>query len=226
MAKAKKYVVLVADIVSSRNINDRNDFQKKFSGVIQNLRDEEYRNNLFNRNSDLTSPFTVTLGDEYQAVYDRADNIFRDAFIIMEALHPIKTRFSYGIGTIATDINKESAIGMDGEAFYNARDGIDMLKDEENKDNIFILRGLENKQQQELYNNILYLISKSIKGWKINRSKIFGLRFAEYEPRYISELLDITPQAIYKNIDVGNLDIIQNIFFNISESINKYLEKI
>ncbi len=56
------------------------------------------------RGRPIVSPHILTLDDEFQAV------------------------FSCGVGEITTAINTAQALGMDGPAFYAARDGLEDLK--------------------------------------------------------------------------------------------------
>jgi hypothetical protein len=76
-------------------------------------------------NMHLISPYTITLGDEFQAVLKNARHLFGDIITILYVIYPTKIRFSIGIGDIQTPVNPNQAIGMDGTAFYNARTGID-----------------------------------------------------------------------------------------------------
>ncbi len=51
------YIVVIADVVASRNIADRALIQDQFVATLSRLND---------RNLQLVSPYTVTLGDEFQ----------------------------------------------------------------------------------------------------------------------------------------------------------------
>jgi hypothetical protein len=76
----------------------------------------------------ILSPYTITLGDECQAVLSGPKGLFHDIITIRMGIYPHRMRFSVGMGAVATRINRTAAIGMDGEAFYNARDGLEALK--------------------------------------------------------------------------------------------------
>ena len=187
-------IVLIADIVSSRKIKDRDRIQKILGDLFKKI----------NRNSaTILSPITITLGDEFQCVYSRADEIFSHIWKTLEAVYPERIRFSYGIGEITTKINKQQAIGMDGPAFYEAREGLIQLKKDDYLLNLSIK---DNKSSQvNFIRNILYLLSNHIEGWKKNRIKIISLLEREKEIKSIAEELKISEQAVYKNISNGSL---------------------
>lgn len=80
--------------------------------------------------SALLSPYTITLGDEFQAVYKAGSRVVEDLLFISRSLFPVSLRIALGIDDIATDINTKEAIGMDGPAFHAARDGLNNVKEE------------------------------------------------------------------------------------------------
>ena len=48
-------------------------------------------------------------------------------------MFPVRIRIAIGFGGMATQIRREAAIGADGEAFYRARHGMNLLKKAENR---------------------------------------------------------------------------------------------
>src|SRR5207237_6855737 len=107
-----KKIVIIGDLVLSRNIRRRDKIQTELLSELRRL--NKIR-------SGLISPYTVTLGDEFQAVYSNADSLFSDIFEISAKIQPVKIRFAVSLGEITTRINKKSAMGMDGHVFHNAR---------------------------------------------------------------------------------------------------------
>lgn len=206
-------LVLIGDIEASREIEgeEREDFQQKLENILDQINEQK---------NGMISPYTVTLGDEFQAVFKRADNIFLHMFKIMAALHPVAVRFSLGIGNITTPINNEQAIGMDGPAFHNAREGIDILKESgylfhvlitDKKDDITL----------KIVNGSLKLLSKQIRSWSKNRITILHMIKEGYDYKAITEELDISRAAFYKNKDAGSLDVIEELSDDIANLLNK-----
>jgi hypothetical protein len=208
-----KEIVLIADIVSSRKIKDRNKIQKNLEGLFKKI----------NKNSgSILSPMTITLGDEFQCVYSDAGEIFRHIWKILHAGYPEKIRFSYGIGEITTRINRQQAIGMDGPAFYEAREGLFQLKQ---TDYLFNIRSSNNNSDLvNFIRNSLYFISYHIEGWKKNRVYIMSLLADGMQVRAIAQKLKISEQAVYKNIRNGGLQLILELSKNITGIINNLVK--
>ncbi|MGD8749558.1 MAG: SatD family protein [Balneolaceae bacterium] len=208
-------LVLIADIESSKEVKEgeRNKLQQKLQGVLENLSRE---------NVGLLSPYTITLGDEFQAVFAIADHLFADLFKIQAALHPVTVRFSLGIGSIVTPINREQAIGMDGPAFHEAREGIKRLKE---SGDLFGLRmeGEENLSLKVI-NNSLQLMSHQMRKWNKRRFFILQMIKEGYDYKFITDELEISEVAFYKNKDAGSLDIIDELSDNIAQFINQELD--
>ncbi len=200
-------IVLIGDIVASRKIKDRSSVQKKLKSTIRQL----------NRNNpNLLSPYTITLGDEFQAVFNKAELIFSDIITIMLALYPEQVRFSIGAGAIDTPINKQQAIGMDGPAFYLARKGIEHLKA---TGYLFTTNGLI-EAQQDIVNNSLYLVSHHMAKWKQTRLSVFRLLQQGLSVADMTKKLDLTDKAIYKTIDHGELKVVNQLLLEIEKIIS------
>ena len=214
----KKFIVVIGDIISSKKVEKRNALQNKLLDVFNDLNASDYENHL-------VSPYTITLGDEFQAVYEKADCLFLDSTRILEKALPEKIRFSFGIGEISTDINREQSIGMDGSAFYFAREGILNLKNQRG-DYKFNIYGLEDPKLEKLFNNSLYIFSNLLEGWNKNRYFILRRTLAGKPVKEIAKELKLTETAVYMNIYDGSIRemiAIQEVMIN--RINNKLLEK-
>jgi hypothetical protein len=205
-----KNIVLIGDIVSSKKIPNRQDIQDKIKRVLMELNRE---------NRHLLSPYTLTLGDEFQGVLSRADYLFCDIISILTYVYPIKIRFSIGIGDIQTPINPNQAIGMDGPAFHSARSGIIKLKE---TSWLFTIVNPYDANQR-MVEQSLFLISSMFSKWKQNRFQIMQRLCRDSSVKQIAQNLNITDKAIYKNIDDGGLKIIRELFSEIEGIINRSL---
>lgn len=114
-----EYVALIGDIVNSRGIRDRAKSQKDLIHLLSGL------NKL--HKDQLTSLFTITSGDEFQA-------LFEDPSVIPELLVKLergfvhsRIRFGIGKGVLSTKL-EHSSIGMDGPAWHLAREAIQAAK--------------------------------------------------------------------------------------------------
>jgi SatD family (SatD) len=208
----EKYIVVIGDIVHSRMIKDRVVFDRQLQQTLSHLSE---------RNQSVLSPYTLTIGDEIQAVFSSADDLFRDAIFILASIYPQKMRFSYGVDVLSKPINPIQAIGMDGPAFHVARDGIEeRLK---KSGDLFYVSG-EGITNLPLLRSCLQLLSFQIKDWKPNRLQTFK-RLQENVPvKVIAEELHVSEQAIYKTINAGALEVIRQLFDEISMHLNQELK--
>jgi hypothetical protein len=206
-----KKLVLIGDIVASKRIKNRKEIQKKLQNLFKS----------FNNNKEIISPFTITLGDEFQAVFSKADNIFKYLWEVLFAIYPVQVRFSFGIGDITTSINTVQAIGMDGPAFYNAREGLTELKQK-----AFLFNLVHNDEKKiMLIKQVLFLLSHLTSGWKESRFKILSLLYDDMSVFEVAKKMKISDKAVYKNIDAGALADIISITKIISMEINNLLKE-
>jgi len=204
-------LVLIGDIIASRKIKERDRFN---AALLQTL------DALNARNSAIISPYTLTIGDEIQAVFDRAEFIFKDMISILCAIHPHAMRFSLAIGAIISPINSRQAIGMDGPAFHSARDGIDDLK---KSGHLFSVAG-ERIPAYSLHLHTLYLISHNVSKWNETRLRVLELALLKTPVKSIAASLRISEQAVYKTMNAGALNIIIPIFTEIEKTLDRCLK--
>lgn len=112
------FVAVIGDIRGSRELDDRNEAQKEFRQVVDGLNEQL-------ADSSIASQFTVTTGDEFQALLTDATAAVEAVVSVSDRFHPAGLRFGIGLGTLETALNAEQAIGMDGPCFHRAREAID-----------------------------------------------------------------------------------------------------
>jgi len=125
-------IIYMADIIDSGSTLTPSVYQK-FKDVVEGV-NARFR-------SDIASPLTVTLGDEFQGIIlgngskNRKDNIARSLHVVFEmeeqmlyAVPEISLRHVLYEGKIDVDINPEIAHGMIGEPLTNARKKLNSLK--------------------------------------------------------------------------------------------------
>ncbi|MGM0546888.1 MAG: SatD family protein [Bacteroidota bacterium] len=216
----KKYLVIIGDIEDSKSLksHERENLQGALVERLEQL-NNEYKEKLL-------SPYTITLGDEFQAVFNSGNAIFVQMLKIMAALHPIRVRFSLAVGGIDTPINNTQAIGMDGPAFHQARHGINLLKESGYIFNIFF-DDMDEEASLELkiINNSLQLLSGRMGGWNKRRIIILHMIKEGYDYKEISKMLEISQPAFYKNKEAGMLDVVGELCQNITAVINQRLEQ-
>src|SRR6478736_1781654 len=213
-----KYIALIGDIVSSKQLTKRDAFQKDLATSLGTLSE---------RKPKLASPYTITLGDEFQAVYKSADNLFLDIFSILADIYPTEARFGVGVGELTTPINPKQALGMDGPAFHRARESINGLK----KSGYLIgLQGEPHAQGPEfdhwkLLNHLLNFVSHKVGAWEKNRLRIMRGLLQEQSVSELERELGVSNVAVYKNINAGALDELRGLCHEITRLLNRELKR-
>ena len=204
-------IVLIADLIGSRNIQERGALQITLGKTLERLN---------RRNPDVVSPYTLTLGDEFQVVLKRANHLFHDITSLLAAIHPQLARFSIAVGDISTPLNPKQAIGMDGPAFYLARDELEALK---KGHGLFKISGISPDCRQ-LVNLSLNLIAHDVRKWKHTRIQVLDRLYAHIPVSEIAQALQLSEKTIYKTIDVGELEQVMETFKEAERLINQAVE--
>lgn len=201
--------VLIADIVNSKEIVDRSQFQVDLKNALEEINKSSQR---------ILSPFTITLGDEFQAIYQSSENLLNDIFRILAYVYPTRVRFAVAYGEITTEINRENAIGMDGPAFHIARAGMNDLK----KFNYSIIQFFGDFGEANKLINIGLKLSLSLMAdWKQNTFLIFTKLFNNKSVKEIAPLLTISERGVYKIINTQKLRNFTEYFFQLERTIKK-----
>ncbi len=203
-------IAIIGDIVASKKVGQRGAFQRRLGKILETTSQNARH---------LASPYTITLGDEFQAVYRKADQLFADLFTIMAEIHPVRTRLVLGVGELTTRINAAQALGMDGPAFYEARAALTALKEDER-----LLRiGGQPAETWALSNHVLNLLSHQIEGWSHNRLLVMAGLLRGKAVKEIEEGLQISRVAVYKNIQAAALDEVVGICHELERAMNQAL---
>jgi hypothetical protein len=203
----------VGDLVASRKIVERSAVQERLRACLKQLNSK--------KREGLVSPYTITLGDEFQAVFSAPDRIFRDALTVLIALYPVSVRFSCALGEISTAINTKQAIGMDGPAFHEARATIDRLK---KRKSLFAIASPDGSGVT-LINQSLALVSHTIGKWPRSRLEILRGFSENRNVKQMARDLRVTDKAVYKSIDAGAIRTIVPLLEEIIAGLSLILEQ-
>lgn len=201
-------ITVIGDIVASKQLEQRGSFQRRLQRTLEQRSAAA---------PHLASPYTITLGDEFQAVYRKADLLFADAFSIMAEIHPVRTRLAFGVGELTTRINPTQALGMDGPAFHGARSALMALKE----DGRWLRIAGNLGESWVLANYVLNLLSHEMEGWTRNRLFILAGLLRGQGVKEIEEGLQISRVAIYKNIRAAALDDVVGICQELEQAMNR-----
>lgn len=181
------HLVLIADIIGSKEIVQRRDFQQNFKTKIARINNHH--------KTKMVSPLTVTLGDEFQGVFSTAEGLFTLVHEIQVEFGEVRLRFAMGIGSIVTEINPEQAIGMDGPAFHRAREAMEFAK---KKKRTFSYSGPENSAA--LTNQMLHWIGLTLDKWKQDRLAILLLKLQGLNQKEIAGKVSMTQPAVSQTL--------------------------
>lgn len=183
------YLIIIGDIVASKEITDRLNFQKKFTDVLVKP------NRTFH--NSMISPLTLTIGDEFQAVLWEAMYLFNIMGMIEREIPSVSLRYGIGLGKIDTEINSESAIGMDGPAFHYARTAVETAR----KEGTIYHFKCDDDILQDRINVMLGWLDITLKKWTLQRKEIFYQYNEKKTQQEIARVMGITQPAVSQNIN-------------------------
>ena len=199
------YIALIGDIIESKKIQDRAQVQQQLLRLMKEL-NWQYQDYLI-------SPFTVTTGDEFQALFSPNSYMFQIIDQLSVAFSPYEIRFGIGVGEMVTEINKEQSIGSDGPAYWLAREAINHIHDKNDYGINHISVFLADEEVTWTVNAMLAPGSFIQSKWtdvhydvlkQLLTENIYDETFSHKE---IARLLGITPSAFNKRIKASGLKI-------------------
>ena len=203
-------IAVIADLVGSKQLARREAFQRRLAAVLAARSAEA---------EALASPFTLTLGDEFQALYRGAASVLRDVVTIWAEIHPVQARVALGVGELATRLNTKQALGMDGPAFHAARAALQTLKDE---GGLLRIDG-DRDADWALVNRALNLLSHQVEGWSRNRLLVLAGLMRGRSVRELESAVKISHVAVYKNIRAAALDEVAGLCQEITRALDQAL---
>ena len=199
------YLALIADVIDSKMVQERFDLQKQVEKTLQKM------NELFG--DYLASRFTLTLGDEFQALLKVDAPVFQIIDTLRSELTPTQLRFGIGLGEIVTAIDPLQSIGADGPAYWNARAAINLVhqKNDYGNTQIYFSSGKEN---QDFFVNALIASGEAIRSsWRGSQEEILLdlLKRCVYSENFsqqdLAQSLEINPSALSKRLKSSSIRV-------------------
>lgn len=199
------YLALIADVIDSKIVQERFDLQKQLEKTLQTM------NELFGE--FIASNFTLTLGDEFQALLKVDAPVFQMIDTLRSELTPTQLRFGIGLGEIVTDIDPLQSIGADGPAYWNARAAINLVhqKNDYGNTQIYFSSG---KEKQDFFVNALIASGEAIRsGWRGSQEEILLdlLKRCVYSENFsqqdLAQSLEINPSALSKRLKSSSIRV-------------------
>lgn len=199
------YLALIADVIDSKMVQERLDLQKQVEKTLQKM------NELFG--DYLASRFTLTLGDEFQALLKVDAPIFQIIDTLRSELIPTQLRFGIGLGEIVTAIDPLQSVGADGPAYWNARAAINFVhqKNDYGNTQIYFSSGKEN---QDFFVNALIASGEAIRsGWRDSQEEILlnllkrSVYSESFSQQDLAQSLAINPSALSKRLKSSSIRV-------------------
>ena len=199
------YIALIADVIDSKMVQERLDLQKQVEKTLQKM------NELFG--DYLASRFTLTLGDEFQALLEVDAPVFQIIDTLRLELNPTQLRFGIGLGEIVTDIDPLQSVGADGPAYWNARAAINFVhqKNDYGNTQIYFSSGKEN---QDFFVNALIASGEAIRsGWRDSQEEILlnllkrSVYSESFSQQDLAQSLAINPSALSKRLKSSSIRV-------------------
>ena len=205
-----KYHIMMADIISSRQINKSDDFMGQFKELTQ------WANREFK--GQIISPLTITLGDEFQGIVDSVQTLFELLFFLEESIiakqYSFELRYSMVYGEIETEINKKIAYEMYGPGLTKAREALKIAKDSGNNYFIRLNQGIDDQL------GLCVQLYQSIKSeWKFSEYEIVSAFLMHNDYKDLKRMgLYKTRSGAWKkgkSLRIDEYNIIKQLIFNI-----------
>lgn len=198
----KPYIVIIGDIINSREVKQRGEVQEKLKQVLHAI-NKKY-------NSDIAAKFMITLGDEFQGLLHNGENTMKIIEDIRSIMYPVRIRFGIGIGGVSTSISQMETREIDGPCYYNARNAIDYLKKNEKRyqsndadTRIEIEDDVSNISS--LMNTVFSLMSVIEQNWtERQRTIIYDYAFHQDGQEKCAARLEIAQSSVQRGLVNGN----------------------
>ena len=199
------YLALIADVIDSKMVQERLDLQKQVEKTLQKM------NELFG--DYLASRFTLTLGDEFQALLEVDAPVFQIIDTLRLELNPTQLRFGIGLGEIVTDIDPLQSVGADGPAYWNARAAINLVhqKNDYGNTQIYFLSG--NDSQDSVVNALIASGEAIRSGWRDSQEEILlnllkrSVYSESFSQQDLAQSLSINPSALSKRLKSSSIRV-------------------
>lgn len=214
----QKFLAVIGDIIRSKNIKDRNKTQLELEKTLEEV-NKNYK-------QYIVSQWTITLGDEFQALMKPNLAIFKMLDYISYKMEPVGIRFGLGLGEIYTDIQYDISIGADGPAYWNAREAINSI----NHLGYHSYKKISFKGQNErndLLNNLIDYTEWMKENWTRTQKEVLytllnnDIYDEDFKQKILIEELGISKSAVSRRVGSSGIQLYLESRNNIAKEIVK-----
>lgn len=200
------YIAIIGDIVNSKQTSNRSSIQERLKQQLNRI------NHSFTQ--DFASPFTITKGDEFQALCKPNPYIFLMIDQIQLAFRDeVEIRFGIGLGEILTAIDPKLSIGADGPAYWEARKAIDFIHDNHDYGTSKIAFSSEYKQIDRVINPLLTSSDFIKAAWNRSQTDLFETLISQkiyqedFTQKPIAEKMKLSQSAFTKRLKSSGIKL-------------------
>ncbi|MGD9898265.1 MAG: SatD family protein [Calditrichaceae bacterium] len=206
-----QYLVIIGDIIGSKGIKNRKQVQQRFMSAL-NESSAAYA-------TSVVSPLTLTIGDEFQVVLSDSGMLFDTLYQIESSMEGISLRYGFGMGGIDTEINRESAIGMDGPAFHYARNAVETAR---NMNKIYVLKCAD-KSKEARINILLDWLNVTTAKWNIQKKSILFYYGKRWTQTKIAGKVGMTQPAVSQHLKDPAFPLVNRTQMSIQTDMNNII---
>jgi len=190
--------VLIADIRSSRNLEDWTSVFEKLLAVLRAVNSEFA--------DDVVVKFEPTVGDEFQGALRDARNAYA-VYLRIKAILPAAIYCGIGIGDVEKPLGRD--VGMRGTAFYRAREALELCKDR--RRNVIVKSSEQGGLADETLNTLLHFIQFLEDSWTTRQKEVLGYYrlHADHTYEQLGSHFGVSRQSIRDIVSAGDWDLIR-----------------
>lgn len=197
--------VLLADVVSSREIDNRAQFQSELQAALETVNSEF--------EGSIDTPFETLKGiDEFGAILTHISPVYEMVTTILNRIFPVKLRLSIARGKIDVGTDADSLAEMDGPAFHRA----DQLLQATKADDMYITVDTGSDQRDGLLSNTINLLLIRRESYTAHQVDVLRAYEKLGSQSAVANTLEITQQSVSKTL--------QRIDYNRTKRIRTMLE--
>ena len=211
----RQYVAILGDVVGSKKIEDREDFQNRLQKACDRV------NQAFAK--DIYAKIKITKGvDEISGILTKIANVYQMINMISEDIYPNLMRFTVVYGPLDTALESKDAAKIDGVAFHKAAELILHLK----KTTEFVIVDIGDLLIDRLLISQMNLVAFLKRMWTKRQFEVVNLYEKLGNQEEVAKRLKITQQTVSRIISTANYDEISKAEQSINDALKEYQEKL
>lgn len=193
------YFAVIGNIIESKNTADRFRIDEKLVKVLDEI-NKKY-------SSDIALNFTITADNEFKGLLSDSIRILELIDRIKIVMEPVDIRFGIGIGEITGKIENRLSIDVDGPAFWNAKEAINEIHNDDDYGKARILMmSDENKKITKIMNENLRLCDYIESRWRETQKEVVEISILNFgydlkvKQKDLAEMLNLSTQALNQRV--------------------------